>query len=1040
MTCTSCVRTVEGVAVRGLRSIHVDLLRGRATLDFDGVVTTAESVCSSIESLGFDVTLINVEKASLMRSEFILEGMTCASCSKAVTNVVKTLDGVSEPITVTVLPRNKLELVHDPDLCSVERITEAIDAIGFGIVLVESKSIETLAHQVMYVRIERGLEQLKSAFSKQDGVISVTVVESAGNHSAISSDLENPLLSDGGVLKLEYEDSVIGLRTLIETVQVDTGHMELETPIRYATKRSESEGNGLSEIEKWKNSVLGSAVFALPVLLISMVFPHIPGMEGLEDIAFWGMTWTEVSAWILATPVQFISGGRFYREAWHSILNNALGMSLLIAIGTTAAYFYSVFAVVYNAVKDPDMRMMQNFESSALLITFVLFGKYLECFAKTRTSSAIAKLSQLSPSSASLVSSPYATEIKLIDHALIQRGDFLLVRSGEKVPTDGTVVRGSASVDESMLTGESVPALKIPDSKVIGGTMNVEGSLTMVVESIGENTTLAQIVKLVEDAQTSKAPIQAYADVISAKFVPFVLIASLTTLVMWVFLLNVHAFDTEDWPYKEDGLTDFTFSMLFSISVLVIACPCALGLATPTAIMVGTGVGARLGILIKGGEPLEAASNIDVVVFDKTGTLTMGAPVVGEVVLLSDKFKDDNAHTNVRRGVIANLLYYAACAENGSEHPLAKGILKAAAEYGIGNGSRKLVQPEKFENDAGLGIRCSVNGRTVHIGNRRCLEKNNLEIRQGTLEAMVSLENKGMTAITLSIDNTTEAVIGLIDQPKDDAAATVAILQQHMGIEVYMLTGDNSRTANIIAKELGISNVIADVIPSEKRSCVERLQMEGKRVAMIGDGVNDSPALAQAELGIAIGAGTDIAIEAAGMVLVNSKLVDVITAIDLSKVIMRRIHWNFLWAMGYNALGIPLAAGLLYPFTHHSIPPEFAAAAMTMSSVSVISSSLLLNRYSAPKMERKYGRTLRNGALGLERVTLNNSHIAVECRTQNENCDCIPNECLCPTCEEKIVLEKEWYPGCAREWGAPCACGENCKCDDCCKNSLESSY
>lgn len=740
-------------------------------------------------------------------------------------------------------------------------------------------------------------------------------------------------------------------------------------------------------------------------------------------------------------------------------------MSFLIATGTTAAYFYSVSAVLYNAmnVNSGRPRLMASFESSSLLISFVLMGKFLEAKAKSRTSKAVSALAEMAPDSAMLIGTLDAggkettvTE-RIIPLALLQRGDILFIRPGEKVPTDGIVKSGSSSVDESMLTGESLPVQKVEGSKLIGGTINMNGALQMIVEEVGEDTALAQVIRLVETAQSSKAAIQEVADRIAAVFTPVVIAISVTTYVVWVLLLNSTLLVgiKEDWPYHEQGFNDWTLPLLFSISVLVIACPCALGLATPTAVMVGTGIGASLGILIRGGEPLELTKDVTCVVFDKTGTLTCGKMAVKEILLLSDRMAEKSTVARemgglidkgsccdnddplklvlqARRSAIEQLFYFAACTEQSSEHPIAKAIMAKAAEYGIGKGMLcPLHEAENFEAEVGKGVKCTVDNVTVHIGNRRSLTENDINITSGTFDAMEYLENQGQTAVAVSINGITEVVLGIMDHAKDEAALTVNVLQQVYGIKVHMLTGDNFRTARSVALDLGIpaTNVMADVLPAGKIDYIKQLQSEGECVAMVGDGINDSPALAKADVGIAIGSGTQIAHEAAGIVLVNSKLTDLLVAIDLAKTIYSRIRLNLLWALGYNTLGIPVAAGICYPITHEALPPYVAAFAMALSSVSVLASSLSLNRYRAPTFNsKKYGRDLRGGELGIERIiyTMSNGKqhdISVKCEATNSG-----------SVEQANALikraEKKNFPGCHNAWEAKCECNP-CKCLGC---------
>lgn len=684
---------------------------------------------------------------------------------------------------------------------------------------------------------------------------------------------------------------------------------------------------------------------------------------------------------------------------------------------------------------------MVAFESSALLIMFVVLGKYLEEKAKSKTSKAISNLAKLTPDGATLVGTMTANtkeqqkeetffEEKLIPLSLVQKNDILLVRPGEKVPVDGVVISGISAIDESMITGESMPVLKKSGDNVIGGTINSEGAFQFQVENVGNDTTLGRIIQLIEDAQMSKAPIQEFADKIGGSFVKVVLVISLSTLIIWYTLLNSTALDgiKETWPYLEDGFNDATLPFLFSISVLVIACPCALGLATPTAIMVGSGVGAKHGILIKGGEPLQLSSEVDTVVFDKTGTLTEGSPQVEDIVLLDfDGSKQD------KEKEVEEIMFYAASAEYNSQHPIGKGILAKANDYGIGTKNadtegeketktvkRTIIPPTDFMSQTGKGIKCSVEGHSIIIGNYSCIvESEKIPLNESAQQSLNELQMSGQTAVILAIDGTAKAIIGMIDKPKEEAAMVVGVLQKAMGIDVYMLTGDNFKTSSVIAARIGIplSNVIADVLPGGKVDCIKRLQSsqsndsnrnkqrQQHRVAMIGDGINDSPALTQADVGMAIGAGSDVAIEAAGVVLMNSNLKDVIVALDLSRKILKRIRLNYVWALGYNSMGIPVAAGALYPILHKTLPPFLAAFAMILSSISVLVSSLHLNLYKAPKVERHV--TQQKDGYGPEQVIVttgdgNTIKVELMCDSMKKGlgCKCNPATCVCHRCQK----------------------------------------
>ncbi|MHA2027796.1 MAG: copper-translocating P-type ATPase, partial [Candidatus Kariarchaeaceae archaeon] len=576
---------------------------------------------------------------------------------------------------------------------------------------------------------------------------------------------------------------------------------------------------------------------------------------------------------------------------------------------------------------------------SALLITFIILGKYLEANAKGKTSEAIKKLMSLQSKSAILIETDENGNVvneEEISNDLIQKGDLLKVYPGEKIPTDGLITYGSSAIDESMVTGESLPVNKSNGDEVIGATVNQQGVLHVKATKVGSETALSQIIKLVEEAQTSKAPIQGMADKISAVFVPIVVIIAIVDFFIWYALFS---FDVVPHSWLPAGTTSFLFSFLLAISVLVIACPCALGLATPTAVMVGTGLGAEQNILIKGGEPLETAHKVDAIILDKTGTITHGKPNLTDIIPFNGFQRNE-------------MLRLAASAESGSEHPLGKSIVNGAKEE-LGD----LENPNNFKAIAGKGIEAEINEKIVLVGSRGLLTSHSVVLNEGVEETMQALENDGKTAMLVSIDNQLAGVIAVADTVKPESITAIKAMQS-MGLDVWMVTGDNERTANAIAREVGINHVFAEVLPEDKAKKVKTLQEEDKVVAMVGDGINDSPALAQADVGIAIGAGTDVAIETADMVLMRSDLRDVVTAIDLSKTTFNRIKLNFVWAFGYNSAGIPLAAGLFIPIIRAAfgytfmLPPAVAGLAMALSSVSVVTSSLLLKKYKKPDLNK----------------------------------------------------------------------------------------
>ncbi len=639
------------------------------------------------------------------------------------------------------------------------------------------------------------------------------------------------------------------------------------------------------EIQKLKQTVIMSAIFSVPALLIGMLLMDLP-------YRLWILL-------VLSTPVQFYVGRIFYQGAWASLKNKSANMDSLIALGTSAAYFYSVYVVLFNPMGD------QYFEVSAVLITLVLLGKYLEALAKGRTSQAIAKLMKLGAKTATVVRNGKEQQIS-IDTVVV--GDLVIVKPGEKIPVDGIITNGNSSIDESMVTGESIPVEKKNGDQVIGSTINKHGNFTFKATKVGNNTTLARIVMLIEDAQTKKAPIQRFADQISAYFVPIVIFIALVTFTIWFSIANAQT----------------SFAVIAAVAVLVIACPCALGLATPTAIMVGTGLGAQHGILIKGGDALETAHKLKYVIFDKTGTLTKGKPEVTDIVPIKGISEKD-------------LLVIAASIEKKSEHPLAEAIVNKAT-----NEKCTFQMVRTFNTIPGYGVEASVGTRHYSIGNTALMKKNGILLTpfESTITA---LEEAGKTAMMVAEGRRLIGIIAVADEIKEDSPKAVALLKK-MGIIPYMITGDNERTAKAIAAKVGIEKFFAQVLPEDKAGYVKKLQRGGKKVAMVGDGINDAPALAQADIGIAMGSGTDVAMESGNIVLMKNSLVDVARAIRLSRLTMTKIKQNMFWALFYNILGIPIAAGVLYPFTGWMLSPIIAGGAMALSSVSVITNALLLKR------------------------------------------------------------------------------------------------
>ena len=670
------------------------------------------------------------------------------------------------------------------------------------------------------------------------------------------------------------------------------------------------------ELRRLKRDTAIALVLAAPLVALAMVYPLLAGLaswelpggeQSYEDfLAYLGI--------VLATPVQFGPGYRFYRGTWDGLRNRMTNMDVLISLGTTAAWGYSAFVTFLPRTTLESLfgsgNRLTYFEASAFIIALILLGKLMEELAKGRASDALRKLMDLQPRTATVLRDGKEVQVPVEQ---VQVDDTLVVRPGERIPIDGVVVDGTSSVDESMLTGESIPVDKALGAEVFGATINKAGLLRVRAAKVGQDTALAQIIKLVEDAQLSRAPIQRLVDRVAAVFVPAVIVTALAAFALWYFL----------------GRQTFAWSLSIFIAVIIIACPCALGIATPAAIMVGTGKGAENGLLIKGAEYLEKTRKVTTVVFDKTGTLTRGRPSVTDVIPQGEDAQE--------------VLRLAASAERGSEHPLGEAIVREAEAKGL-----HLSDPSEFEAIAGHGVRARVEGRALLLGNRRLMDS--AGIRLGSAEeTLARLQEQGKTAMILGADGQVVGVIAVADTVKEHSKAAVAALQQ-MGIEVVMLTGDNARTAKAIATQLGIDHVLAEVLPAQKVEKVKELQTQGKVVAMVGDGINDAPALAQSDVGIAIGSGTDVAMEAGGIVLVKDDVRDVVASIQLSRRTVSKIKQNLFWAFFYNTSFIPVAAGALFALgLGILLHPVFAGAAMGFSSVSVVTNSLTLKRFR-PKL------------------------------------------------------------------------------------------
>ena len=665
------------------------------------------------------------------------------------------------------------------------------------------------------------------------------------------------------------------------------------------------------EINTMKKKFIAAAIFAFPLLYIAMVpmikFVSLPGAKMLDGLMMNYPLFYALLEFFLTVPVICV-GYRFYTVGFKSLFQKSPNMDSLIAVGTTAAVAFSLYNT-FQIVKGNFQAVHSlYFESAGVIITLILLGKMLEAVSKGKTGEAIKKLMGLAPKTAFVIQNGAETEIPVEE---VEIGDIIIVKPGSKIPVDGVVIEGHTAIDESMLTGESMPVDKKAGDKVYAASLNTTGTVKFRAEKVGSDTALAQIIKLVEQAQGSKAPIAKLADIVAGYFVPAVIAIAVASGIAWFI-----------------GTGDFKFALTIFISVLVIACPCALGLATPTAIMVGTGKGAENGILIKSGEALETAHKINAIILDKTGTITEGKPSVTDLICASNFTQE-------------KLLQLVASAEKNSEHPLGQAIVRGAQEKSLA-----LLEAENFNSITGQGIEAQIAGLSVFVGNRKMMEEKNISVKELEKDAD-KLAEEGKTPVFVATDGQPAGIVAVADVVKKSSRAAIESLHK-MGIEVAMITGDNKKTAEAIARQVGIDRVLAEVLPQDKAFEVKKLQQEGRKVAMVGDGINDAPALAQSDIGIAIGSGTDVAMESADIVLMHSDLTDVPTAILLSKKTIRNIKQNLFWAFGYNTIGIPVAAGVLYLFGGPLLNPMLAAAAMSLSSVSVLTNALRLKRFKAP--------------------------------------------------------------------------------------------
>ena len=794
-----------------------------------------------------------------------ITGMSCATCANTIEKKLSGTNGV-ENINVN-LALEKAAIEYDENEISKDRISKEIEKLGYGVIKEQEVSEDKITLNIGGMSCAACSASIDRVLNAEEGI----------NKASVNLTTEKATV--------EFDSSKIDTAEIVDRINAMGYTAEIPKDETRDTEKERRE----KEIKKLRIELIASILLSSP-LLLAMVFMLIG-----VDTPF---LHNPIFQLIVATPVQFIIGFKFYKNAYYALRSGSANMDVLIAMGTSAAYFYSV----YNTFFQEGMMKDLYFESAVVIITLILLGKYFEAIAKGKTSEAIKKLIGLQAKTASIISGSVEKDIPIEDVAV---SDIIVVRPGEKIPVDGLIVEGTSSVDESMITGESIPVDKKSGDTVVGASINKLGSFKFRATKVGKDTMLSQIIKMVEDAQGSKAPIQKVADKVSGIFVPVVVSIAILTFLIWYIAFG-----------------NATMGFISMVSVLVIACPCALGLATPTAIMVGTGKGAENGILIKGGEHLERAYKIDSVILDKTGTITKGKPEVTDIVTLSEMNESD-------------ILILAAQVEKNSEHPLAEAIYtKAQEEF------ENIKDPDDFEAIPGRGVKAIIKKNTVLLGTRKLMKENSIELID-VESKIVKLEKQGKTAMLMAVNDKMVAIIAVADTIKDSSKEAIKQLND-LGIEVYMLTGDNKRTANAIAKQVGIEHVIAEVLPEHKADEVNNLKSLGKTVAMAGDGINDAPALATADIGMAMGTGTDVAIEAADITLISGDLKAIPASIRLSKKTMNKIKQNLFWAFFYNVIGIPVAAlGFLNPM--------IAGAAMAFSSVSVVTNSLSLKRFKPYK-------------------------------------------------------------------------------------------